>query len=89
MEQFPPAPGTTTQAPTTPGGFGTAQAAPEWTPAERPIIRPPVANPGGGAGAPPRRMNAAQMAHSADELGVEESEFDKPAYLRRGIFAPE
>jgi hypothetical protein len=26
---------------------------------------------------------------SNDELGVEESEFDKPTYLRRGLFAPE
>jgi hypothetical protein len=25
----------------------------------------------------------------ADELGVEESEFDKPTYLRRGLTAPE
>jgi hypothetical protein len=25
----------------------------------------------------------------ADELGVEESEFDKPTYLRRGLAAPE
>ena len=24
-----------------------------------------------------------------DELGVEESEFDKPTYLRRGLYAPE
>jgi hypothetical protein len=25
----------------------------------------------------------------ADELGVEESEFDKPTYLRRGLASPE
>jgi hypothetical protein len=24
-----------------------------------------------------------------DELGVEESEFDKPTYLRRGLYAPD
>ena len=34
-----------------------------------------------------RRMQMA--SRPADELGVEESEFDKPTYLRRGIFAPE
>src|SRR4051794_19695051 len=66
MEQFPPV--ATSQAPTAPGGYAGAQAT-EWTPAERPIIRPPVSNPGGGAsasgstqvGPPPRRMNS-QMA---------------------------
>jgi cell division protein FtsZ len=62
------------------GGFG------EWTPPpERPIIRPPVAaNPalrGRGAGGMHR------MAGS-DELGVEESELDKPTYVRRGILPP-
>jgi hypothetical protein len=29
------------------------------------------------------------VARPADELGVEESEFDKPTYLRRGLFSPE
>ena len=76
--------------PTPAGGFGIGPAA-EWTPAERPIIRPQVATPGSSAGAPPaqpgRRMQMA--SRPADELGVEESEFDKPTYLRRGIFAPE
>jgi cell division protein FtsZ len=92
MEQVPPAPISVGQ-PTPAGGFGVAPAA-EWTPAERPVIRPAVGNSGGGVvtasasppGQPGRRM---QMARPADELGVEESEFDKPTYLRRGIFAPE
>ncbi len=96
VEQTPAAPVASSQQPTAPGGFGIATAA-EWTPAERPIIRPPVqgASPGGGAnaapgGAPPQRRMASQMAsRPADELGVEESEFDKPTYLRRGIFAPD
>jgi hypothetical protein len=91
VEQIPGAPGPTTREPTTPGGFGIATAA-EWTPAERPVIRPPVTNvtPGAGASAPaPRRMSSQMASRPADELGVEESEFDKPTYLRRGIFAPE
>ena len=48
-----------------------------------------------GARRPPtdsrRRPAVAQMQspRPADELGVEESEFDKPTYLRRGLYAPE
>jgi cell division protein FtsZ len=96
LEQIPAAPAAMSGQPTAPGGFGVAPAS-EWMPAERPIIRPPVsgAQGGGGMGAsaaqpggPPRRMSS-QMARSQDELGVEESEFDKPTYLRRGLFAPE
>ena len=30
-----------------------------------------------------------QSPRPGDELGVEESEFDKPTYLRRGLYAPE
>ncbi|HVU53281.1 MAG TPA: hypothetical protein VHL80_21500, partial [Polyangia bacterium] len=93
VEQIPGVPGASNREPTTPGGFGIATAA-EWTPAERPVIRPPVTNvtPGTGpaSAAPPQRRVSSQMAsRPADELGVEESEFDKPTYLRRGIFAPE
>ena len=39
-----------------------------------------------GAG---RRSSQMQSPRPADELGVEESEFDKPTYLRRGLYAPE
>jgi hypothetical protein len=82
LEQIPAAP--------VAGGPGAGAAAlpPEWTPAERPIIRPQVS---GGPGAPPPRRSAAQVAAArpSDELGVEESELDKPTYLRRGLFAPE
>jgi cell division protein FtsZ len=92
MEQTPSAPIASGQAPTAPGGYGAPAA--EWTPAERPVIRPPVtaAVPGGtqmGTGQPQRRMSSQVAARPADDLGVEESEFDKPTYLRRGIFAPE
>jgi len=58
----------------------------EWTPAERPIIRPQSAGT-----APLQRRVSGQVPaqRSPDELGVEESEFDKPTYLRRGLYAPE
>jgi len=72
MEQVPP------PAPVTNGS--------EWTPAERPIIRPQSAGT-----APLQRRAAGQVPaqRAPDELGVEESEFDKPTYLRRGLYAPE
>ena len=80
MEQVPPVGATPATA--VPAG------APEWMPAERPIIRPQ--SPGT---APLSRRASGQMPSQprppADELGVEESEFDKPAYLRRGLYAPE
>jgi len=62
---------------------------PEWTPSERqdrPMARPQNAPP-----VPPgaRRTMQQQSPRTADELGVEESEFDKPTYLRRGLYAPE
>ena len=62
---------------------------PEWTPSERqerPVVRAQGANtiPAGG-----RRSSQMQSPRPADELGVEESEFDKPTYLRRGLYAPE
>jgi cell division protein FtsZ len=58
----------------------------EWTPpSERPIIRPPVS----GAAPQGRRMSSPAPVRAADELGVEENEFDKPTYLRRGLSAPE
>jgi cell division protein FtsZ len=61
---------------------------PEWTPSERqerPTARPQANTiPAGG-----RRSAQMQPPRSGDELGVEESEFDKPTYLRRGLYAPE
>ena len=87
MEQVPPAAMTTGA---TPPPMPAAQPTAEWTPAERaerPIIRPQAS----GAPAPLARRAAAQVQspRPADELGVEESEFDKPTYLRRGLYAPE
>jgi len=78
-------------APVAPASYGTssgygvavASASPEWGATnERPIIRPqvsPVVNA--------RRSPAPRMP--SDDLGVEENEFDKPTYLRRGLIAPE
>jgi len=77
MEQIPPAP----------AAAGPAQSGAEWTPAERPVIRPPVS--GAATQSPRRGPPPAPAPRAADELGVEESELDKPTYLRRGIFAPE
>jgi cell division protein FtsZ len=68
-----------------PTAYGSVPTA-EWTaPAERPIIRPPVS----GGGPQPRRMAAPLAGRGADELGVEENEWDKPTYLRRGLVTPE
>jgi hypothetical protein len=82
MEQVPPAAlGAPPQRPIANGS--------EWTPAERidrPAIRPQ------NAGTAPLVRRAAGQAppqRPQDELGVEESEFDKPTYLRRGLYAPE
>jgi cell division protein FtsZ len=70
---------------TSPYGMPVAAAAPEWTPShERPIIRPPVSPVAVGN---VRRAPAPRMP--SDDLGVEENEFDKPTYLRRGLVAPE
>jgi hypothetical protein len=86
MEQMPPA--MATQPPPAPAG--------EWTPAERPerqdrMERPerPIVRPQANVTAPLSRRAQVQSPRPADELGVEESEFDKPAYLRRGLYAPE
>ncbi len=78
MEQVPPAAlGAQPQPIAQPGS--------EWTPPERPIIRPPQS----AAGSAPLTRRAPPSQRPPDELGVEESEFDKPTYLRRGLYAPE
>jgi cell division protein FtsZ len=82
MAEVPPAP--MGAIPTAPQPNG-----PEWTPSERP--ERPMARPQNAATVPPgaRRSSQMQSPRPADELGVEESEFDKPTYLRRGLYAPE
>jgi len=62
---------------------------PEWTPSERPVVRSQPGAPVPPAAPAGRRSAQVQSPRPADELGVEESEFDKPTYLRRGLYAPE
>ena len=56
-------------------------------PESRPVIRPAVTSPIGTApGSGPRRTTGAvPVALAADHLCIEESEFDKPTYLRRAM----
>jgi cell division protein FtsZ len=68
----------------------------DWNPpSERPIIRPPIGQGQGqasgrvGRSVPSAPGSRSMAPASWDELGVEESEFDKPISLRRGIPAPE
>ncbi len=65
-------------------GHGGYSAAGEWS-ADRPNIRPQAPSPLGQAQAAPTRRNGgpATMASGGDELGIEESHYDTPAYLRR------
>ena len=75
---------------------GTQPNGPEWTPSERRTCGtsgtsdgPPAGGQHGAPRVPGRRSAQMQSPRPADELGVEESEFDKPTYLRRGLYAPE
>ena len=55
-------------------------------PDSRPVIRPPVASPIASATSSARRatpMPATTLATA--HLGIEESEYDKPTYLRRAM----
>jgi cell division protein FtsZ len=52
----------------------------------RPLIRPAVTSPMSVPGSGPRRSSGTvPVALAADHLGIEESEFDKPTYLRRAM----
>ena len=64
---------------------------PEWTPSERRNVQWSGRRRRTSGRPRPRGRRSAQMQspRPADELGVEESEFDKPTYLRRGLYAPE
>ncbi len=82
-------------APSAPMTLGTDWSSPQPTQGSladsRPIIRPPVMSSqavvGSGSGImPPQRRSGAM---TAEDLGIEESEFDKPTYLRRGMVSPD
>ncbi|MES1172635.1 MAG: hypothetical protein ABUL77_05320, partial [Bacteroidota bacterium] len=68
-------------------GMQAPAAPPEWAPSgDRPVIRPPV-----GANPAMRGRQTGSMARgggASNELGVEESEFDRPTFIRRGIIPP-
>ena len=62
----------------------------DWSSEGRPIIRPPVGSSMNGSSTPPppdRRRTPMLPALAAEDLGIEESEFDKPTYLRRSLAA--
>jgi hypothetical protein len=54
---------------------------------DRPVIRPAVASPIAPASvtSSARRTTPAPASLSSAHLGIEESEFDKPTYLRRAM----
>jgi cell division protein FtsZ len=67
-----------------PAGYGGPAEWPAAAPADRPNIRPPVPSPlSSPGGTPPRRTASGVTALHSDDLGIEESEYDSPAYLRR------
>jgi cell division protein FtsZ len=84
---YPPLPSLLTPAPV----FArAAQVATPITPApdSRPVIRPPVASPIATASATSsarRTTSTSPTALATAHLGIEESEYDKPTYLRRAM----
>jgi len=70
-----------------PAGYGPATE--QWAapPEGRPIIRPPVTSSTSASVAGNSRRTPLMPALAAEDLGIEENEYDKPAYLRRGLHA--
>jgi cell division protein FtsZ len=87
IHRYPPLPSLLTPAPV----FArAAQVATPITPApdSRPVIRPPVASPIATASATSsarRTTSSSPTALATAHLGIEESEYDKPTYLRRAM----
>jgi hypothetical protein len=81
---YTPAPVMITPAPSAPvtvtERFASAQES-------RPVIRPAVASPivAAPVSGPRRSSGSVPVALGADHLCIEESEFDKPTYLRRAM----
>ncbi len=82
---YPPLPSLLTPAPM----YARATLAPAPTtpaPDSRPVIRPPVPSPIASASSSARRATPSpQTALATAHLGIEESEYDKPTYLRRAM----
>jgi cell division protein FtsZ len=83
LVHYPPLPILATPAPMTPP-LATV-AAPDSRPVIRPAVASPIATAAGTSSA--RRMAApsAPASLATAHLGIEESEFDKPTYLRRAL----
>jgi cell division protein FtsZ len=86
IHRYPPLPALLTPGPV----FARAPVAAPVTPApdSRPVIRPPVASPIAAASATSsarRATPAPPTALASAHLGIEESEYDKPTYLRRAM----
>ena len=86
IHRYPPLPALITPAPV----YARAPMAAPITPApdSRPVIRPPVASPIAAASATSSARRATPVPSTAlatAHLGIEESEYDKPTYLRRAM----
>ena len=84
IHRYPPLPALLTPAPV----FARAPVASPITPApdSRPVIRPPVASPiAASSGNSSARRTTPPTALATAHLGIEESEYDKPTYLRRAM----
>jgi hypothetical protein len=81
--RYPPVPVLATPGPVTPPVASLS------APDSRPVIRPAVPSPiatANAAGSSARRVTpSAPAALATAHLGIEESEFDKPTYLRRAL----
>ena len=85
IHRYPPLPALLTPAPV----YGRAMpvAGPVTpSPDSRPVIRPPVPSPISAASATSSaRRTTPSTALATAHLGIEESEYDKPTYLRRAM----
>jgi cell division protein FtsZ len=72
----------------TSGSGAPAYPTADWSAEGRPVIRPQVGSQQAGSAPPADRRRTPMMpALAAEDLGIEESEFDKPTYLRRSLAA--
>ena len=84
IHRYPPLPSLLTPAPAygRPAPFTAVTPAPD----SRPVIRPAVASPiAAGTNTSSRRAATSQPGLAPSHLGIEESEYDKPTYLRRAL----